>query len=75
MVAGFTSNIICSSNLPDKIAISVDTQMDDGTATSGQLRANKQTAPNPNASDAAPVAATDAYIESGTNQYLLCKNL
>ena len=44
---GFTSNIVCSSNLPDKIAIAVDTQMDDGTATTGQVRGTLQTAPNP----------------------------
>src|SRR3954470_7930698 len=30
---GFTSNIICTSNLPDKVAIAVDSQMDDGANT------------------------------------------
>lgn len=69
---GFTSNIICSSNLPDKIAISVDTQMDDGSAIRGQLRGLLQTTPNPVTGTAVP--ATD-YAETGTNQYLLCKNL
>jgi prepilin-type N-terminal cleavage/methylation domain-containing protein len=69
---GFTSNIICSSNLPDKIAIAVDTQMDDGTSTSGQLRGLIQTAPSPAAGTTAPTAA---YAETGTNQYLLCKNM
>ncbi len=68
---GFTSNIICSSNLPDKIAIAVDTQMDDATSTTGQVRGLLQTTgPNP------PVATpTSAYAETGTNVYLLCKNL
>lgn len=68
---GFTSAIICSSNLPDKIAIAVDTQMDDGSPSSGQVRGQLQTAPNPN------TAATGAasYGETGTNQYLLCKNM
>jgi prepilin-type N-terminal cleavage/methylation domain-containing protein len=66
----FNSNIICTSNLPDKIAIAVDTQMDDATANSGQVRGQLQAAPNP------PVGtAATAYQESGTNQYLLCKNL
>ena len=68
---GFTSAIICSSNLPDKIAIAVDTQMDDGASITGQVRAQLQTAPNPNT--AATGAAT--YGETGTNQYLLCKNM
>lgn len=69
---GFTSNIVCSSNLPDKIAIAVDTQMDDGTSISGQVRGLKQDIPNPVTGGNAP---TVAYAETGTNQYLLCKNL
>ena len=69
---GFTSNIVCSSNLPDKIAIAVDTQMDDGTSTTGQVRGLVQASPNPPAGAIAPVAA---YAENGTNQYLLCKNM
>jgi prepilin-type N-terminal cleavage/methylation domain-containing protein len=69
---GFTSNIVCSSNLPDKIAIAVDTQMDDGTATTGQMRGLVQTSPNPLTGSTTP---TSPYAETGTNQYLLCKNL
>src|SRR5689334_4767071 len=42
---GFTSNIVCSSNLPDKIAIAVDTQMDDGTPSAAELRRGLQTGP------------------------------
>jgi len=69
---GYTSNIVCSSNLPDKIAIAVDTQMDDGTPGAGELRADLQTGPTP----AVPAASTIAtYAETGQNQYLLCKNL
>jgi hypothetical protein len=67
---GFTSNIICTSNLPDKIAIAVDTQMDDATNTTGQVRGLLQAAPNP-----AVAAPAGAYAETGTNQYLLCKSL
>lgn len=69
---GFTSNIVCSSNLPDKIAIAVDTQMDDGSATTGQVRGLSQNAPNPPTGTTAP---TTSYAETGTNQYLLCKNM
>jgi len=67
---GFTSNIICTSNLPDKIAIAVDTQMDDATSTTGQVRGMLQNAPNPPA-----LVPGSAYQETGTNQYLLCKDL
>src|SRR5882762_1928146 len=35
---GFVGLIICSANLPDKIAIAVDTQMDDGTSNQGTDR-------------------------------------
>ncbi len=68
---GFGSNIICSSNLPDKIAIAVDTQMDDGSSLTGQIRGQLQ-AGTPN-----PVVGTAAtnYAETGANQYLLCKSL
>jgi prepilin-type N-terminal cleavage/methylation domain-containing protein len=67
---GFTSNIICTSNLPDKIAIAVDTQMDDATSATGQVRGQLQAAPNPPTG-----AVASAYAETGTNQYLLCKSL
>lgn len=70
---GFSSNIICTTNLPDKIAIAVDTQMDDARADTGQLRAIKQTAPNPDLK--AVVAADDAYAEDGQSQYTICKSL
>jgi prepilin-type N-terminal cleavage/methylation domain-containing protein len=61
--------ILCSTNLPDKIAISVDAQMDDGTGTTGTVRAVKQTQPNP--SSVAAVATV--YTEDGVSQYLVCK--
>src|SRR5204862_250045 len=35
---GFVGLIICSANLPDKIAIAVDTQMDDGVSNQGSVR-------------------------------------
>jgi len=69
---GFTSNIVCSSNLPDKIAIAVDTQMDDGSSTTGQVRGLAQVAPNPVTGTTQP---NSPYAETGTNQYLLCKNM
>jgi prepilin-type N-terminal cleavage/methylation domain-containing protein len=69
---GFTSNILCTSNLPDKIAIAIDAQMDDGVYNTGQVRGILQAAPNP---DLRAQVAGDAYAETGTNQYLLCKNL
>jgi prepilin-type N-terminal cleavage/methylation domain-containing protein len=69
---GYTSNIVCSSNLPDKIAIAVDTAMDDGTPGAGEIRADIQAGPSPTVPNTSTISA---YAETGQNQYLLCKNL
>jgi prepilin-type N-terminal cleavage/methylation domain-containing protein len=68
---GFSGLIICSANLPDKIAIAADTQMDDGVPVSGSVRGQLQAVPNP----AVAKAAAAAYVESGTNVYLICRSL
>ena len=70
---GFVGLIMCSANLPDKIAIAVDTQMDDGASNLGTVRALLQAAPNP-AIGAAQVS-TPTYAETGTNTYTLCRSL
>lgn len=68
---GFTALIMCSSNLPDKVAIALDVQMDDGLLTSGFVRgvsgANNVTI-NATAGNAAA-----SYAETGTNFYTLCR--
>ena len=70
-VGGFAGLIICSANLPDKIAIAVDTQMDDGIMISGTVRGQLQTTPNP----AILAIAVGTYAETGTNVYTLCRSL
>ncbi|HYX64199.1 MAG TPA: hypothetical protein VE935_08280, partial [Burkholderiales bacterium] len=68
---GFVTLVVCSANLPDKIAIAADTQMDDGDSRSGTVRGQIHDAgPNPNIK-----AATDAnsYAETGTNVYTICR--
>jgi prepilin-type N-terminal cleavage/methylation domain-containing protein len=70
---GFSGLLVCSANLPDKIAIAVDTQMDDGASNLGTVRALLQTAPNPNIG--AALVSTPAYGETGTNVYTLCRSL
>jgi prepilin-type N-terminal cleavage/methylation domain-containing protein len=72
-LGGFGGLIICSAGLPDKIAIAVDTQMDDGLVGTGTVRGQKHTAgPNPNINTAADASA---YAETGTNVYTLCRAL
>jgi prepilin-type N-terminal cleavage/methylation domain-containing protein len=70
-VGGFAGLIVCSANLPDKIAIAVDTQMDDGNIVNGTVRGQIQNAPNPNVI----AVAVGAYAETGTNVYTLCRSL
>jgi prepilin-type N-terminal cleavage/methylation domain-containing protein len=67
---GFTSTIICFSNLPEKIASAIDGQMDDGVPNSGTVRAQLQTGPNPDTGPAS--SAASSYVETGVNQYLMC---
>lgn len=71
-LGGFVSLIVCSANMPDKMAIAVDTQMDDGKPDTGTVRAQQNTSgPNP---DIANTPAT-AYVEDGTKVYTLCRAL
>lgn len=71
-LGGFSGLIVCSANLPDKIAIAVDTQMDDGMIATGTVRGQLQTAPNPTISN---TADSIPYAETGTNTYTLCRSL
>jgi len=71
-LGGFSGLIICSSNIPDKVAIAMDTQMDDGLIDTGTVRGQLQSAPNPSVQAA---AATTPYAETGTNTYALCRSL
>ncbi|MGD9952199.1 MAG: prepilin-type N-terminal cleavage/methylation domain-containing protein [Burkholderiales bacterium] len=70
-LGGFASLIMCSANLPDKIAIAVDSQMDDGIASAGAVRAMLQSAPNPTIA----ASAASAFEETGTNLYVICRQI
>ena len=63
-----------SSNLPDKVAAAIDTQMDDGAMQTGMVRSSgPQATPNP--ALAALPGGNTTYVENGTNQYTICKQL
>ena len=73
-MGGFAGLIICSANIPDKVAIAMDTQMDDGLIDKGTVRGQKQTTPNPDI--VGTIAAGDIpYAETGTNTYAMCRSL
>ena len=66
----FTGHIVCSANLQDKIAIAVDTQMDDARGMAGSVR-GKAGSGNP------PLVANesaDDYAE-GLGLYVVCRLL
>jgi len=67
---GFTNLMLCSSSLPDKVAIALDVQMDDGNPDRGAVRSTPI-----QATSAPPViaAAATAYAENGTNLYTVCR--
>lgn len=70
---GLSGLIVCTANLPDKVAIALDTQMDDGFAGKGTVRAKIQTAANPAIGVALIADAT--YAETGTNIYTVCRTM
>jgi prepilin-type N-terminal cleavage/methylation domain-containing protein len=72
-LGGFTGLIMCSANLPDKIAVAIDTQMDDGVPNNGTVRAVLQTSPNPDVINT--TTAATSYAETGTNVYTSCRAL
>jgi len=68
-MGGISGLMVCSTNLPDKIAIAVDTQMDDGSPDKGTVRGDLQGPPNPDLDNSVP----SGYQETGTNIYVLCR--
>lgn len=63
---GINGIVICSNNLPAKIAQAVDTQFDDGIATTGTVRGIAGTT-------AGTAVPTVNYVDDGTNFYVVCK--
>ena len=65
----FTGLIMCTANLPDKIAVSVDAQMDDGKGKTGAVRGQK--------GGGNPDIATEAadYTEDGVSTYVVCRQM
>lgn len=67
---GLSGLVICSSNLPGKIANAIDAQFDDGRPGTGQVRAtNNAAALDTKLADAA------GYADDGNTLYVICKTL
>jgi hypothetical protein len=68
---GMAGLMICTANVPDKIAVAVDTQMDDQSSLTGNVRAQLQAGTNPAITGVGP-----QYVETGgSTQYLMCKGV
>ena len=67
--------VLCSANVPDKIASAVDTQVDDQRSSTGQMFGVSDRAPRPTRTSPATDLAATNYIESGSNQYVICKKI
>jgi prepilin-type N-terminal cleavage/methylation domain-containing protein len=70
---GLTGTVVCSGSLPAKVAQALDSQLDDGNATTGSVRGLVEGATPPTATTAAAPAAN--YVDNGTNLYVICKNI
>ncbi len=68
---GMNGLVICLTAVPYKIAIAVDTQIDDGNATTGSVRALAYTTALPTGAELS-ATPTAAYIEGST--YVLCRS-
>ena len=71
VLGGFGSLIVCSANIPDKVAIAIDTSMDDGVLLNGGVRSRLQTLPNEDVVG----SVSASYAETGTNIYTVCRQI
>lgn len=63
--------VVCTTNLPAKIANAIDAQQDDGLPNKGSIRGFSQTTPNTPDFTAPPTA----YTDDGTQQYTICRSV
>lgn len=61
---GLSGLVVCSTNLPGKIASAIDAQFDDGKPNTGSVRAGKNLATG---------TAESAYVDDGATVYTVCK--
>jgi prepilin-type N-terminal cleavage/methylation domain-containing protein len=63
---GLNSLVVCSNNLSGKIAQAIDSQFDDGNATTGSVRGNTT-------KTVSATAPADNYVDDGASFYVVCK--
>lgn len=74
-VAGFFQGFIaCANDIPDRVAIATDAQLDDLRPAQGQIRALRQTASGVGPPPLASGTAVTDYLEDGS-RYILCRQI
>jgi type II secretory pathway pseudopilin PulG len=79
----FTGLMLCTAKLPDKMAVSVDAQMDDGRGKTGNVRANVATMDDGNkgkgkgngGGNPSLRQIADDYAENGVRTYVVCRQM
>lgn len=79
---GLQGLVICSANLPAKVANAIDAQFDDGKASTGSVRGHLQTGSNDPVSAGSgtgtgtgTTSGGSDYVDNGSNLYVVCKNI
>jgi prepilin-type N-terminal cleavage/methylation domain-containing protein len=70
-----TGVVMCSANVPDKVASAVDTQVDDQRSNTGQMFGRAMQAGDTAATDVTALTADATYVETGSAQYVICKKI
>ena len=71
--SGFKGIIVCESNIPDKTAQAIDSQLDDGKPDTGSIRSISQTGATTAFTGTAGTPADTVYVETGVKYYTVCK--
>lgn len=71
---GLNGLVVCSDNLPGKIANAIDSQFDDGVPNTGSVRAGVVPAGGATTPHTLG-AAQPAYVDDGSTMYIVCKNI
>jgi prepilin-type N-terminal cleavage/methylation domain-containing protein len=74
---GLPGLVVCSANVPDKIASAVDAQLDDQAANRGQMRARDQAVSSALTAGTGSTSneAASSYVETGGTQYVICRSI
>jgi hypothetical protein len=80
-----TGLVLCTAKLPDRVALSVDAQMDDGKGKTGNVRANiatiddgkkgKGKGQGNGGGNSSLRQVADDYVENGVRTYVVCRQI